>query len=202
MHQKFDMAHIIYPLEGFQFMATPALNAFFVIQNGSSSTLPIIVAEYRLDRTDNPGLSLELTLDADGTEGIRLTEGNIFRGNLSLEMISAGSVRIETASYKEGNALVRLNAYFNGAMVDNKNRSVTVAGIGISDILATDPLVVGLVNAPLSTIPYYAHADAEPVNRLVKGIFLDYQPMAFNPLTGMVPGSVVHVQIAAVVAAP
>jgi hypothetical protein len=190
------MAQIIYSLAGYQFMATPTLDAFYVIQNGSSSTLPVIKAEYRLDREGDPGISLELAIDADGTEGIRLTEGNIFHGNLLVEMVSAGSVLIETASRHEGNALVRLNAYFNGGMVDNRNRTVTVAGIGISDILATDPLKVSLVNAPLTSIPYFASASSEVVTRIVKGIFLDFQPMAYNPLTGNVPGSVVAVQIA------
>jgi hypothetical protein len=185
-----------YLLVDHQFLATPTLDAFYVIALGAAGQLPQIVDKINLDGPLRNGASFQLEFDEVGQEFLHAEEGDIFSGNMQLEMLFAGRVLVETADYVRDHTMVRLSSYFNGGMIDTTNRSITVAGIGITDILATDPLNVGLVEAPLTTIPYFAGPGADPVERRVVGIFLDYQPLPFNSLTGAVAASTVDVKIA------
>lgn len=174
-----EMASNTFPLSGYGFIASPQMNNFYVIQNDTKTAMATIVASFPLDDPEAPGLSLQLIGSSVDDYQLTISAGNVFGDIDTLEVVRVGRVVVETKSSMEGDTLKRLVAYFNGAMVDTANRTLTAAGIGITDILSADPLTVSLVNAPLDVLE-----SASGAPRKVAGILVEYLDFVETTYTG------------------
>lgn len=152
-------------------MASTQMDALYVIFTNmpSPGELPMISARFpMLDESGNSqGLSIEL-LNQNGVQRIRLTTGNKFNPD-TVDIVRSGRIVVETQGGLSGNTLRKINAYFNGARIDKGNLTLTAAGIGITDILSGDPLIVDLVTAPLTTMK-----DPDGNTRTVAGVYIEY----------------------------
>lgn len=154
----------MYPLSTCSFMASPAMSEFYVIQNPGAGALPVVLASFSLVAA---GLSMWLVQN-DGEWELALEEGNHWPDVPATDMFVAGRVYVELGQ-PSGSPIETVMAYFNGAKVNNGNRTLTAAGIGITDIISADPLTVTLVNAPLDALTTHT-GEILPV----AGIFVDY----------------------------
>ncbi len=142
--------------------------SFYVID--TAPTLPVIVANYRLDLQDDlAGMSIFLQGNAATGFTVQIQNGNAFGTVESNDLVRAGRVLVQTQSSYDGNTVKHLTAYLNGARIDKNNLTLTGGGIGISDIVSTDPLDVTLVSASLQRVETLTGAQ-----RTVKGIFVEY----------------------------
>jgi hypothetical protein len=159
-----------YPLDGHAFLATPQMDAFYVIELKTNGDLPEIKANFPMANPDGSslGLSIEL-LNFDDEYHVRLTSGNAFPNASPEDIVKSGRVTIETTDSSFGNTYKKLKSFLNGAQIDKNNFTLTAAGIGITDILSGDPLIVELVSAPLTTLE-----DEAGNQRTVRGVFVEY----------------------------
>lgn len=153
-----------------EFIAAPNMASFYVIDTDPNLPLPAIVASYRLDLTgDEAGLSIVLLGNAATGYQVQLSNGNYFGDVAPENLVHAGRILVQTQSAIDGNTVKQLVAYMNGAKIDKNNLTLTGGGIGISDIVSTDPLDVSLVSASLTKVKSLAGAE-----RNVKGIYVEY----------------------------
>ena len=144
--------------------------SFYVIDTDPALSLPSIVESYRLDLLgDEAGLSIRLVEDPILGYEVHLSHGNYF-GDVSPEnLVHAGRILVQTQSAMDGNTVKHLVAYMNGAKIDKNNLTLTGGGIGITDIISTDPLDVTLVSASLTKVKKLDGSE-----RNVKGIYVEF----------------------------
>lgn len=155
---------------GHAFMAAPEMDSFYVISTQDPASLPVILASFTLEgEGEENGISLELLENEDADVSLRISNGNVFGTVSDTDTVRAGRILVETRDSVVGNRISQLKAYFNGAQIDQRNRTLTAAGIGITDILSADPLEVTLVSAPLTQI-----TTDKGLSRKVLGIYVQY----------------------------
>lgn len=164
-----------YNLSDHEFVASPKMDAMYVINTETTveQPLPRIVAVYSMEEFQDPdgldtsGISLRLEL-VEGVPCILIRRGNIFSGDI-LHTVRNGHVVVEREGYHEGATVKRVEAFLASATIDKLKMVVTAGGIGISDILSGDPLLVDLVSAPLDVLK-----NAAGEVRTVHGIHIAY----------------------------
>lgn len=138
-----------YSLDNHLFMTSPDLGYFYVLDNTDPAN-PSVAAALALA---SDGCILTLRYEVNDVNEPMLDVANYDSVNDStLERVTLGVVAIEQENYAAGNAVHVMRAWFHGAAVKNSQRILTVAGIGISDIISADPLKVGLIDAPLESL--------------------------------------------------
>lgn len=138
-----------YSLANHLFMTSPDLSYFYVLDNGDAAN-PIVVAALPLG-TNGYILTLQYLEDKDENAWLTVENSNTI-DDPTLERVILGTIGIVQHDYVAGNAIHVMRAWYAGAAVKNNQRLLTVAGIGISDIISADPLKVGLIDAPLAEI--------------------------------------------------
>lgn len=168
-----------YLLNEHEFLASSKMDALYVIKTNVSmlGSNPEIIDTFPMAaQGDNaPGISVRLfTLDGDLM--LEIASGDTLRKG-SYDLVRSGRVIVETAGSisQSGETVRRVNTYLNSAKVDADALAFVAGGIGISDILSGDPLIVDLVSAPLSQLK-----DVNGVERAVRGIYIEYVDMAIT----------------------
>lgn len=160
-----------YALTDHAFISSPSMDALYVINTylPTPGSLPTIIGRFPLaDQDGNPlGLLIQL-INQNGQQRIRLTTGMTFAQG-EVDIVRSGRVLVELADGNSGTTYRKLSASLYGAKIDPQNLNVTAGGIGITDILSGDPLVVDLVTAPLTTMK-----DIDGNVRNVLGVFIEY----------------------------
>lgn len=144
-----DSMSASYSLAHHLFMTSPDLGYFYVLDNADPAN-PSVAAALPL-ASDGCILTLRYELNEDNEPVLDVANYDSVN-DPTLERVTLGVVAIEQENYAAGNAVHVMRAWFHGAAVKNSQRILTVAGIGISDIISVDPLKVGLIDAPLVSI--------------------------------------------------
>ncbi|MFN8397318.1 MAG: hypothetical protein U0176_22025 [Bacteroidia bacterium] len=162
---------IPYSLADHIFMTSPDMSYFYVLDNTDPAN-PTVAEALALGKQGYI-LTLSYGLDNRRREFLVVDNSNTI-DDPSLERVILGSVSIVQQDFSSGQANHQMRSWFNGAAVKNGNRVLTVAGIGISDIVAADPLKIFLIDAPFVSI-----TDDQNVQRNVLAVQIEAnQPTA------------------------
>lgn len=160
-----------YELDDHAFISSPNMDALYVINTSlpTPGSLPSIIGRYALADEDGNSLGLLIQrVQIDGQWRLRLTTGpTVIAGEI--DTVRSGRVLVETGDSNTATTYRKLTASLYGAKIDTQNLRVTAGGIGITDILSGDPLVVDLVTASLDTMK-----DIDGNTRNVFGVYIEY----------------------------
>ncbi len=160
-----------YSLSDHAFISSPNMDALYVINTylPTPGSLPSIIGRFPLADGEGNSLGLFIRLvQTDGEWRVNLSTGVPVVGG-DVDIVRSGRVLVETADSSSGSTYRKLTASLYGAKIDTQNLKVTAGGIGITDILSGDPLVVDLVTAPLTTM-----TDTDGNVRNVLGVYIEY----------------------------